>query len=59
MHKCLDEVEFLQDPTTDYRVSCPCASQKSMYNVVNIFDQIFFILAGKKDNQKVWNEFEI
>ena len=35
MHKSLDEFEFRQDPTTDYGVSCPWASEKSMYNVVN------------------------
>ena len=35
MHESLDEFEFRQDPTTDYGVSCPWASEKSMYNVVN------------------------
>ena len=35
MHKNLDEFEFRQDPTTEYGVSCPWASEKSMYNVVN------------------------
>ena len=34
MHESLDEFEFRQDPTTDYGVSCPWASEKSMYNVV-------------------------
>ena len=27
--------EFQPDPTTDYGVTCPLASEKSMYNVVN------------------------
>ena len=35
MYESLDEFEFWQDPTTDYGVSCPWASEKSMYNVVN------------------------
>ena len=35
MHESLDEFEFRQDPTTDYGVSCPWASEKSLYNVVN------------------------
>ena len=35
MHESLDEFEVWQDPTTDYRVSCSLASEKSMFNVVN------------------------
>ena len=35
MHKSLDEFEFRRDPTTDYVVSCPWASEKLMYIVVN------------------------
>ena len=37
MHESLDEFEFPQDPPppTNYEVSCPWASEKSMYNVVN------------------------
>ena len=30
IHKSLDELEFGQDQKTDYGVSCPCASKKSM-----------------------------
>ena len=30
----MDEFEFQPDPTTDYGVSCPWASLKSIYNVV-------------------------
>ena len=30
MHKSLDEFEFRPDPTTDYGVSCPWASKKSV-----------------------------
>ena len=35
MHVSLYEFEFRQDPTTDHGVSCPSASEKSMYNVVH------------------------
>ena len=35
MHKSLDEFEFRRDPTSGYGVSCPWASEKSMYIVVN------------------------
>ena len=36
MHKSLDDDEFKyrSDSTTDYRVSCPRASEKWNYNVV-------------------------
>ena len=43
MHESLDEFEFRQDPTTDYRVSCPWVTEKSMYNVVNILAPSFLI----------------
>ena len=43
MHKSLDEFEFPQDPTTDYGVSCPWASEKAMYNVVNTLAPSFLI----------------
>ena len=43
MHESLDEFEFPQDPTTDYEVSCPWASEKSMYNVVNTLAPSFLI----------------
>ena len=42
MHK-LDEFEFRRDPTTDYGVSCPWASEKSMYFVVNTLAPSFLI----------------
>ena len=35
MHESLDEFQFWPDTTTDSRVICPWASEKSMYNVVN------------------------
>ena len=41
MYESLDEFEFWQDPTTDYGVSCPWASKKSMYNVVNTLGPSF------------------
>ena len=43
MHESLDEFEFWRDPTTDYGVSCPWPSEKSMYNVVNTLAPSFFI----------------
>ena len=43
MHESLDEFEFRQDPTTDYGVSCPWVSEKSMYYVVNTLAPSFFI----------------
>ena len=63
MHESLDEFLFRPDTTTDSRVICPWASEKSMYNVVNtlapsIFDRIFFILAGKEDNYNISDVFE-
>ena len=41
MYKSLDEFEFQSDPTTDYRVNCLLASEKAMYNVVNILAPSF------------------
>ena len=35
MHKNMDKFEFQPDPTTDNGVTCPLASEKSMYNVVS------------------------
>ena len=62
MHESLDEFQFWLDTITDSRVTCPWASEKSMYNVVNtssfIFDWIFFIFAGKKDNHNISDKFE-
>ena len=43
MHESLDEFDFRQDPTTDYGVSYPWASEKSMYNVVNTLAPSFLI----------------
>ena len=42
MHERLDEFKFRQDPTTDYGVSSPWASEKSMYNIVNTLAPSFF-----------------
>ena len=35
IHKSFDEYEIQQDKTTNSRVSCPCTSEKLLYNVVN------------------------
>ena len=43
MHKSLDEFEFWRDPTSDYGVNCPWASEKSMYIVVNTLAPSFLI----------------
>ena len=32
MHESSEELEIRRDSTTDYRVSCPSASDKSLYN---------------------------
>ena len=53
MHKSLDEFEFQPDPTTYYRVNCPLASEKAMYNVMNTLAPSFFnILARNKAMHK-------
>ena len=46
MHQSLDEFEFQPDPTTDYGVSCPWASEISMYNVFNTLAPSFLIGAS-------------
>ena len=43
MHESLDEVQFRPDTTTDSRVICPWASEKSTYNVVNTLAPSFLI----------------
>ena len=43
MHGSLDEFQFWLDTTTDFRVICPRASEKSMYNVVNTLAPSFLI----------------
>ena len=43
MHESLDEFVFQQNPMTDYGVSCPWASEKSMYNVVSTLAPSFLI----------------
>ena len=42
-YKSLDEFEFLPDPISKYRVSCPWAPEKSMYNVVSTLEPSFLI----------------
>ena len=42
-YKILDEFEFLPDLITNYRVSCPSASEKLMYNVVSTLAPSFLI----------------
>ena len=43
MHESLDEFQFRLDTTTDPRVICPWASEKSMYTVVNTLAPSFLI----------------
>ena len=43
MHESLDEFKFRPDTTTDYRVICPCVSEKLTYNVVNTLAPLFLI----------------
>ena len=63
MHESLDEFKFWSNTTTNSRVICLCTSEKLIYNVCEhssayIFDWIFFIFAGNKENQqsldRVW-----
>ena len=46
MHETLDEFQFRLDTTTDSRVICPWASEKSMYNVVTTLAPSFFIVSS-------------
>ena len=43
MHESVDEFKFRPDSATNSRVICPCASEKLMYNVVNILVPLFLI----------------
>ena len=43
MHKSLDELKFWPDTYPNYRVICPCASERLMYNVVNTLAPTFSI----------------
>ena len=43
MHERLDEFKFRPDTTTDYRVICPCASEKLTYIVMNTLAPLFLI----------------
>ena len=43
MHEILDEFKFRPNTTTDSRVTCPCASEKLTYNVVNTLAPLFLI----------------
>ena len=43
MHESLDEFQFGLDTSSDSRVICPWASEKSMYNVVNTLAPSFLM----------------
>ena len=43
MHESLDEFKFRSDTTYDFRVICPCTSEKLTYNVVNTLAPLFLI----------------
>ena len=63
MHESLDEFQFRPDTTTDSRVICPWASEKSMYNDVNTLVPLLLVglslfFAGKEDNHNISDEFE-
>ena len=59
MHESLDEFHFRLDTTTDSRVICLLASEKSMNNVVNTLAPSFLIGSslGWEDNH-ISDEFE-
>ena len=46
MHESLDEFQFRLDTTTDSRVICPWASEKSMYTVVITLAPSFLIVSS-------------
>ena len=63
MHESLDKFQFRLATTTDSRVICPWASEKSMYYVVINLAPSFLIVssllfAGKEDNHNISDEFE-
>ena len=43
MHKCLNEFEFRQDLTTDYRTTCPWVSEKPTNNLVAFLVPLFLV----------------
>ena len=43
MYESLDEFKFWPDTSTNFRVICPCASEKLMYYVVNTLAPPFLI----------------
>ena len=58
-HKVSDGFEIRSDQTLDCGVSCPCASEKSMYNVVTTLAPSFLIgsfsfLQAKRTAKKSW-----
>ena len=46
MHISMDEIKFQPDPTTEYRVTCPLASEKSIYNAMNTLAPSFLIVSS-------------
>ena len=60
-----DDMHESSNPTADYRVCCPRASEKNPHilimrkTVLSFFSQILFILAGNDDIHKGLNEREI
>ena len=60
------EFEFWPDPITDYGVSCPLTSEKSMYNVVTTLmpsvltgSSSFLQVIINKDTHTIFDGFEI
>ena len=43
MHESLDEFKFRPDTYTNTRVTCPCASEKLLYNVVTTLAPLILI----------------
>ena len=43
MHESLDEFKYRPDSTINFRVICPCASEKMMYNFVSSLGPLFLI----------------
>ena len=59
MHESLNEFSFGPDTTTNFRVICPCASEKLLYNVVKTLAPSFLIgsssfLQVRRTTMKSW-----
>ena len=60
MHKSLNEFQIRPDATTRFHGNTGLQWEKRRHHIFsNVFDRIYFILAGNNDIHKSLNEFEI